>query len=94
MQYNVTSDVEWKILETTDNTALEELYCDENIEGIFKLNPAQAIEGSFFPNVMSVGLYHMRSKITEYRWPRQRAFFPNQEGTFGKNLENTREVNP
>ena len=65
LQYNVTSDVEWKILETTDNTALEELYCDEIIEGIFKLNPAQAIEGSFFPSVISVGLYHMRSKITE-----------------------------
>ena len=44
LQYNVISGAEWKILEATDNTALEELYCDENIEGLFKLNSAQAIE--------------------------------------------------
>ena len=44
LQYNVTSGAEWKILEATNNTALEELYCDGSIGGLFKLNSAQVIE--------------------------------------------------
>ena len=44
LQYNVISGAEWKILEATDNTALEELYCDGSIGGLFKLNSAQVIE--------------------------------------------------
>ena len=43
-QYNESSGAEWKSSSIMNNTALENLQCNETIEGLFHLNPSQADE--------------------------------------------------
>ena len=38
------SGAEWKSSSIMNNTALENLHCNETVEGLFHLNPSQADE--------------------------------------------------